>query len=213
MEDQYPKESQTHAKGAEEEAQGCGMFDFLKKKDNQKPHQEQEQHKHTTLAEKLHHHDGDSSSSSSDEEGGEKKKKGLKGKIKDKISSNKEGGDACHASVPATNGHADEKGFVEKTKDKLPGQHKEAEHVAEEKGFVEKIKKSFRERTRRLNIMLLRSIMLRMGIPTTARQRKGSWRRLRTSSLGVTRPKRRSTRRISMHDAANKRCCGFDVCL
>ncbi|XP_050148988.1 dehydrin COR410-like [Malus sylvestris] len=140
MEDQYPKESQTHAKGAEEEAQGCGMFDFLKKKDNQKPHQEQEQHKHTTLAEKLHHHDGDSSSSSSDEEGGEKKKKGLKGKIKEKISSNKEGGDACHASVPAKNGHADETGFVEKTKDKLPGQHKEAEHVAEEKGFVEKIK-------------------------------------------------------------------------
>ncbi|XP_048447732.1 dehydrin DHN1-like isoform X2 [Pyrus x bretschneideri] len=89
MEDQYPKESQTHAKGAEEEAQGSGMLDFLKKKDNQKPHQEQEQHKHTTLAEKLYHHNGDSSSSSSDEEGGEKKKKGLKGKIKEKISSNK----------------------------------------------------------------------------------------------------------------------------
>lgn len=63
MADQYLKESQTQSKGVEEEAQGCGIFDFLKKKDSEeKPHQEQEQHKHTTLAEKLHHHDGDSSS-------------------------------------------------------------------------------------------------------------------------------------------------------
>ncbi|XP_050108284.1 dehydrin ERD14-like isoform X2 [Malus sylvestris] len=60
--------------------------------------------------------------------------------MKEKVSGNKEEGDAYHASVPAKNGHSDEKGFVEKIKDKLPGQHKEAEHLAEEKGFVEKIK-------------------------------------------------------------------------
>lgn len=63
MADHYPKEtkeSQSPTKVGEE-GQGCGMFDFLKKKENEKPHQEQEQHKHT-LAEKLHHHDGDSSS-------------------------------------------------------------------------------------------------------------------------------------------------------
>ncbi|XP_068322702.1 dehydrin COR47-like [Pyrus communis] len=137
MADQYPKASQTQSKGAEEEAQGCGIFDFLKKKDSEeKPHQEQEQHKHTTLAEKLHHHGGDSSSSSSDGEGEENKKKGLKGKIKEKVSGNKEEGDAYHASVPAKKGHsvaehgAREKGFVEKIKEKLPGQHKEAGHGA-----------------------------------------------------------------------------------
>ncbi|XP_021800054.1 dehydrin ERD10-like isoform X1 [Prunus avium] len=165
MADHYPKEtkeSQSPTKVGEE-GQGCGMFDFLKKKENEKPHQEQEQHKHT-LAEKLHHHDGDSSSSSSDEEGGEKKKKGLKGKTKEKISGKKEEGDAYHASVPVEKTHdiengapqADEKkGFIEKIKEKLPGQHKEAEHGAHaeyhavdghsheaepKKGILEKIK-------------------------------------------------------------------------
>lgn len=59
MADQYPKEiEENHAatKVEEEPATGCGMFDFLKKKE--KP----EEHKRT-LAEKLHHHDGSDSSS------------------------------------------------------------------------------------------------------------------------------------------------------
>lgn len=63
MADQYPKEiEENHAatKVEEEPATGCGMFDFLKKKENEKP--QPEEHKHT-LAEKLHHHDGSDSSS------------------------------------------------------------------------------------------------------------------------------------------------------
>lgn len=61
MADQYPKE-ENHAgtKVEEEPATGCGMFDFLKKKDNENP--QPEEHKHI-LAEKLHHHDGSESSS------------------------------------------------------------------------------------------------------------------------------------------------------
>lgn len=99
--------------------------------------------------------------SSSDEEGGEKKKKGLKGKIKEKIASKKNEEDH-HAPIPAaksndiesgvSNGE-EKKGFIEKIKDKLPGQHKEAEAGAppeyhaphegepkEKKGIMEKIK-------------------------------------------------------------------------
>lgn len=102
--------------------------------------------------------------SSSDEEGGEKKKKGLKGKIKEKKSGKKEEGDAYHASVPVEKTHDiengaphadDKKGFIEKIKEKLPGQQKEAEHGAHaeyhamddhsheaepKKGILEKIK-------------------------------------------------------------------------
>ncbi|BBH09850.1 Dehydrin family protein [Prunus dulcis] len=154
--DHYPKETKESKSPTKvgEEGQGCGMFDFLKK-ENEKPHQEQEQHKHT-LAEKLHHHGGDSSSSSSDEEGGEKKKKGMKGKIKGKKSGKKEEGDAYHASVPVEKTHDiengaphadDKKGFIEKIKEKLPGQQKEAEHGAhaeyhavDDHSILEKIK-------------------------------------------------------------------------
>lgn len=100
--------------------------------------------------------------SSSDEEGGEKKKKGLKGKIKEKISGKRDEEDACHVSIPTaksndiesgvTNGE-EKKGFIEKIKEKLPGQHKEAEvgpppeyyaphegEPKEKKGIMEKIK-------------------------------------------------------------------------
>ncbi|PRQ25074.1 putative dehydrin [Rosa chinensis] len=158
MADQYRKEiKENHAaaKVEEEPATGCGMFDFLKKKENEMPQPEEQKH---TLAEKLHHHDGsNSSSSSSDEEGGEKKKKGLKGKIKEKITGKKDEEDAYHAPIPAaksgvTNGE-EKKGFIEKIKEKLPGQHKEAEVSAppeyhaphegepkEKKGIMEKIK-------------------------------------------------------------------------
>ncbi|XP_050363966.1 phosphoprotein ECPP44-like [Argentina anserina] len=135
MADQYPKEiKENHAatKVEEEPATGCGMFDFLKK-ENDNPQPEEQKH---TFAEKLHHHDGSaSSSSSSDEEGGEKKKKGLKGKMKEKITRKKEEEVAYHAPIPAAKGNdiesgvsnGEEKGFIEKIKEKLPGQHKEAE--------------------------------------------------------------------------------------
>lgn len=89
-----------------------------------------------------------------------KKKKGLKEKIQEKISSEKEENAVEKndeiASAEAT--HLEEKkGFLEKIKDKLPGQHKKAEegaagagccpneHLAEvdekeKKGILEKIK-------------------------------------------------------------------------
>ncbi|XP_062086768.1 dehydrin COR410-like isoform X2 [Humulus lupulus] len=75
-----------------------------------------------------------------EEEGnGEKrKKKGLKDKIKDKISGKKEGEhtDDVHATEKKTDNHtanteaanSEEKGFLEKIKDKLPGQHKKAQN-------------------------------------------------------------------------------------
>ena len=73
--------------------------------------------------------------SSSDEEGnnGEKKKKGLKDKIKEKISGKKEDENTEHTEK--TNGvgaeamPSEEKGFIDKIKGKLPGQgqHKKAE--------------------------------------------------------------------------------------
>ncbi|KAF4382847.1 hypothetical protein G4B88_021630 [Cannabis sativa] len=125
--------------GGETADTGCGMFDFLKKKENDKPQQPQEE-----VAKKDQHHqsrDADSSSSSSDEEDGngeKRKKKGLKDKIKERISGKKEGEhtDDVHATEIKTNNHIEnektvnpeEKGFLEKIKDKLPGQHKKAEN-------------------------------------------------------------------------------------
>ncbi|XP_042013467.1 phosphoprotein ECPP44-like isoform X2 [Salvia splendens] len=81
--------------------------------------------KHTLMDELRRTHS--QSSCSSDEEGGErKKKKGLKEEIKDILSSKKEGEDI----VPIQEGNAaveqpeEEKGFLEKVIEKLPGQHK-----------------------------------------------------------------------------------------
>lgn len=97
------------------EVKDRGLFSFLGKKEEEKPQEEvmtaefekvsvsepikieepkEEEKKHTTLAEKLHRSNSSSSSSSDEEEGedGEKrkKKKGLKEKIKEKISGDKE---------------------------------------------------------------------------------------------------------------------------
>ncbi|KAL9417445.1 hypothetical protein AB3S75_040433 [Citrus x aurantiifolia] len=154
------------------EARGCGMFDFLKNKNEETSHDaamvdvETKEGK-PTFVEKLQEAHSDSSSSSEEEiEGadGEKKKrkknKGLKEKIQQKISSGKEENAVEKndeiASAEAT--HLEEKkGFLEKIKDKLPGQHKKAEegaagagccpneHLAEgdekeKKGILEKIK-------------------------------------------------------------------------
>ncbi|GAY46083.1 hypothetical protein CUMW_094230 [Citrus unshiu] len=153
------------------EARGCGMFDFLKNK-NEETSQDaamvdvETKEGMPTFVEKLQEAHSDSSSSSEEEiEGadGEKKKrkkKGLKEKIQEKISGEKEENAVeIHdeiASAEAT--HLEEKkGFLEKIKDKLPGQHKKAEegaagagccpneHLAEgdekeKKGILEKIK-------------------------------------------------------------------------
>ncbi|RVW48228.1 hypothetical protein CK203_069490 [Vitis vinifera] len=96
----------------------------------------------STLTEEHHQHHSSSSSSDDEEQAGEKKKKkkGLKEKIKEKISHEKE----------EPNGHKDEsvpvekcdemskeeltnpeekKGFLEKLKEKLPGQHKKGEEA------------------------------------------------------------------------------------
>ncbi|KAH0978092.1 hypothetical protein GBA52_027811 [Prunus armeniaca] len=157
MADHYPKEtkeSQSPTKVGEE-GQGCGMFDFLKKKKMRSPTRSRSNistllpKSSTTMVATL---------ARSDEEGGEKKK-GLKGKIKEKKSGKNEEGDAYHSSVPVEKTHDikngaphadDKKGFIEQIKEKLPGQHKEAEHGAQaeyhaveaepKKGILEKIK-------------------------------------------------------------------------
>ncbi|KAH7518323.1 hypothetical protein FEM48_Zijuj09G0159200 [Ziziphus jujuba var. spinosa] len=166
MSDKYHQENESE-KNVAEESYGCGMFDFLKRKENEKS--EKPQHdKDTGMADVQQSYGDDSSSSSSDEEGesGEKKKKkkGIKDKIKDKMSGKKEDHheDPQHATTPAEKTcdnahvevtHPEEKGFIEKIKDKLPGQHKKPEDSAsvecaahgrspegEKKGILEKIK-------------------------------------------------------------------------
>lgn len=86
-----------------------------------------------------------------------RKKKGLKDKIKDKISGDKEAPEQQPniTSIPPENPE-EKKGFLDKIKEKLPGQHKKAEDGAnegyhhpaaadqgdhpKEKGILEKIK-------------------------------------------------------------------------
>ncbi|MGD7309681.1 hypothetical protein, partial [Ralstonia pseudosolanacearum] len=118
-EEQHTTNVPAPAPAAEEtEIKDRGLFDFLGKKEEEKPQEEvistkldqvhisesedkkedEEEKKHTSLLEKMQQHDGSSSSSSSSEEeveeGGEKirrkKKKGLKEKIQEKISGEKE---------------------------------------------------------------------------------------------------------------------------
>ncbi|KAL8109709.1 uncharacterized protein LOC141671088 [Apium graveolens] len=165
------------------ETRGCGMFDFLQKKDGkpqddavmkspekmQKSELEErkEEQKHN-LAEELHH-TRKNSSSSSDEEGRERKKKknGLKEKIKDKVTTGNEEDtehqnartfvEECNEEGKAEALQPEEKrGFIEKIKEILPGQYKNAEEgtmkpksnseadgnneTMEKKGFMEKIK-------------------------------------------------------------------------
>ncbi|KAK1370393.1 25 kDa protein dehydrin [Heracleum sosnowskyi] len=168
------------------ETTGCGMFDFLQKKDG-KPQddavmihtekvqeselEEMKEVQEHSLAEGIHH-TRKSSSSSSDEEGRErkKKKKGLKEKIKDKVTNGNEE-DTEHKNAPKfveecnEEGNAEalqpeeKKGFIEKIKEILPGQYKNADEGAmkpksnseadgrsetmEKKGFMEKIKDKF----------------------------------------------------------------------
>ncbi|XP_058191443.1 phosphoprotein ECPP44-like [Rhododendron vialii] len=139
------------------ETRDCGIFDCFGKKQHKleedsvmtdhakepKPNKMKED-KHTLNIE-LHRSRSNSSSSSYEEaEGGEKKrkKKQLKEKIKEKITSEKEEGVSEHeeVSIPFEKcdqlGNADpieqeeKKGFLEKIKEKLSGQHKKAEEVS-----------------------------------------------------------------------------------
>ncbi|KAJ8540847.1 hypothetical protein K7X08_001663 [Anisodus acutangulus] len=177
--------------GAKMEATDRGLFNFLGKKEEEKPTQAHEEHaissefgekvkvsehkeeekkeEHRKEEKKLHRSSSSSSSSSSDEEEevGEdgqkikkKKKKGLKDKIKDKISGDHKKEKVEDTSVPVEKYEESEekKGLLDKIKDKLPGGgQKKAEEVAapaspppavaehetagkEEKGFLEKIK-------------------------------------------------------------------------
>ncbi|KAK7321835.1 hypothetical protein VNO77_32820 [Canavalia gladiata] len=102
--------------------------------------QEQEGDKKHTLLEKLHRSNSSSSSSSDEEEegeGGEKKKKKKEKKgLKEKIGGDdhKEQDTAVPVEkVEVDSEHPDteeKKGFLDKIKEKLPGQHKKAEEVS-----------------------------------------------------------------------------------
>ncbi|KAL5561286.1 hypothetical protein UlMin_031033 [Ulmus minor] len=131
MADYDHQKSKDH--GNETASTGCGgMFDFLKKKENDKTQQDQgvamkEQERHT-----FKNNDSSDSSSSDEEADGKvekKEKKGLKDKIKEKISGNKKE-ERVTKDTPNVEGSDEEKGFIEKIKDKLPGQHKKAEESA-----------------------------------------------------------------------------------
>ncbi|XP_073290012.1 uncharacterized protein [Primulina huaijiensis] len=140
--------------------------------DEKKEEPKVEEKKHESLLEKLHRSSSSSSSSSDEEEeveeGGEKKKKkGLKDKIKEKITGEKKGAAAEETSVPVekcdeipTPELEEKKGFLDKIKEKLPGGKKTEEVWAappppkeevvecatleaedkEKKGFLDKIK-------------------------------------------------------------------------
>ncbi|XP_047324810.1 phosphoprotein ECPP44 [Impatiens glandulifera] len=128
-----------------------------------------DEEKKQSFFEKLHNDSSSSSSSDEEEEGSEKKekkkkKKGLKEKIKEKIT----GGGEEDTTVPIEKYEEEEavaavvvppeekKGFLEKIKDKLPGQKKteevpapapvaavevvQVEETKEKKGILEKIK-------------------------------------------------------------------------
>ncbi|XP_059643779.1 dehydrin COR410-like [Cornus florida] len=160
------------------ETRDGGMFDFLGKKEEGKSQEDAVmidttdgsdpiEKKKPKLMEELHRSHSYSSSSSDEEDGGgekKKKKKGLKEKIKEKMSREKEEGASepkdsspplkCNDTGNAEGTQAEEKkGFLDKIKEKLPGQHKKAEdgtpaalheciadETKEKKGILEKIK-------------------------------------------------------------------------
>nr|CAA78515.1 dehydrin-cognate [Pisum sativum] len=186
-ENQNKYEETTSATNSETEIKDRGVFDFLggKKKDEEhKPAQdeaiahefghkvtlyeapsetkveEEGEKKHTSLLEKLHRSDSSSSSSSEEEgEDGEKRKKKKEKKKKEDTSVPVEKVEV----VEGTTGTEEEKGFLDKIKEKLPGGHKKTEevttpppvvaahvptettatttiHEGEKKGILEKIK-------------------------------------------------------------------------
>jgi len=176
-----------------------GLFDFMKKKEDQKPQEEttsiasefdqkvqvsepeikkEEEKKHGGLLEKLHRSDSSSSSSSDEERDDEEKKKkkkekkekeGLKEKLKEKLGGQHKDEEDTNVPIEKEKPHVQEvvysepsyphkeedhekKGFIDKIKDKLPGQKKvEEQHEStapvaiepssnDKKGFMDKIK-------------------------------------------------------------------------
>ncbi|XP_057805912.1 phosphoprotein ECPP44-like [Salvia miltiorrhiza] len=165
MADQIPQ-----AHGSKETPQDRGCFDFLTNKEEKKVEDVAmkdvnagKEEKHALMDELRRAHSQSSCSSDEEvEEGGErKKKKGLKEEIKDKLSGKKEGEDVV---IPIEEGKAgteqpeEKKGFLDKVKEKLPGQHKKGDEESqtapppatehspagcenkEKKGIIDKIK-------------------------------------------------------------------------
>ncbi|XWS67674.1 hypothetical protein CRYUN_Cryun04dG0026300 [Craigia yunnanensis] len=134
-----------------------GIFDFMKKKyedvamaDAHKPDNTKKVEK-STIMEKLHRsivYEHFLRSSDEEEVGEDGEKKGLKEKIKEKISGDEEATEHKDTSIPTEN--PEKKGFLDKIKEKLPGQHKKTEDSAydghpdggkpKEKEILEKIK-------------------------------------------------------------------------
>ncbi|CAI9777934.1 unnamed protein product [Fraxinus pennsylvanica] len=164
-----PVKVEEHAAPTPVEATDRGLFDFIGKKGEEKKCEEEviatqfeekvqvsepeckkeekeEEKKHEGLLQKLHRSSSSSSSSSDEEEveeGGEKKKKkkGLKEKIKGKISGDKKEEEKIEKyentsvpvekcdEIPVHEESEEKKGFLDKIKEKLPGGQKKAEEV------------------------------------------------------------------------------------
>ncbi|XP_060169339.1 phosphoprotein ECPP44-like [Lycium barbarum] len=158
MAEQKGHSEETINKGVAPETtdRGYGLFNFMGKKEEDKAHDETvmidtpanvdepKEEKHS-LMEKLHRTHSNSSSSSDEEEveeggnGEKKRKKGLKDKIKEKMSGdhNKEYHhettdqqkvefipmDNCPAPYAEPTHEEEKKGFMDKIKEKLPGHH------------------------------------------------------------------------------------------
>ncbi|KAF9601927.1 hypothetical protein IFM89_024241 [Coptis chinensis] len=139
-------QEQQHATRAEGEQKDRGLFGFLEKKEEKKPHDElsvpekveekkQGEESKPGFVEKLHRSNS-SSSSSSDEENaqGEKKKKGLKEKLtKKKVTAgdHKEEDKIQHGEGLTQPEETEEKkGFMEKIKEKIPAKDKKADEPA-----------------------------------------------------------------------------------
>ncbi|KAI8549349.1 hypothetical protein RHMOL_Rhmol06G0018300 [Rhododendron molle] len=163
----------THHVEPEDEVIGAEFEKLHVSEPKVEEHKDQEEKK-GSLLEKFHRSDSASSSSSSDEEEGEEKKKEKKKKKELKEKKEKEEKHEEDTSVPiekceeeAVAQPEEKKGFLDKIKEKLPGQHKKTEEAAvapppvviecyaaeesspagheadqpkEKKGFLEKIK-------------------------------------------------------------------------
>ncbi|OIW06231.1 hypothetical protein TanjilG_03856 [Lupinus angustifolius] len=134
---------QAREKKEEEKPQEVNVYGEHVSKVEEKKEEEHGEEKKHSLLEKLHRSDSSSSSSSDEEEIGEdgekrkkkKEKKGLKEKIKEKITHDDDKEEKKHedTTVPVEKVEVDpehQKGFLDKIKEKLPGQHKKTDEVA-----------------------------------------------------------------------------------
>ncbi|KAL3813979.1 hypothetical protein ACJIZ3_015247 [Penstemon smallii] len=168
MAEQYPQGNANNTNSIASTTKEPGCFDFMRKKEEKLPQedlvmtdqnaaedQSKEEEKHTQL-QRTHSHSS-SSSEEEVEEGGERKKKKTKKGEETEQTDIFVPMEKCNEEENAERIETNEKkGFIEKIKEKLPGQHKKGEEedvhappacdhspgndIKEKKGIIDKIK-------------------------------------------------------------------------